>query len=124
MEGRGAYVREGGASADTRINCAEFSETDAVRAAPNCAIVVRAAPRGRSVTSALRVRIIAALLQGLVIVGSASHNTPDTNDFVAAFKEPAFMQLGSSLKLLLIAEGSPSLARGSFAAVDPLHRCS
>lgn len=42
---------------------------------------------------------------GLVVVGSASHNSPATSDFVAALKEPSFRALGSSLKLLLVAEG-------------------
>jgi 3'-phosphoadenosine 5'-phosphosulfate (PAPS) 3'-phosphatase len=43
---------------------------------------------------------------GLVIVGSASHNTPDTQAFVADYASPKFTQLGSSLKLLLVAEGA------------------
>jgi hypothetical protein len=74
--------------------------------------------------------------EGLVIVGSASHNTPETDDFVADYKarartrelprlpqtnshiclrltpactlaqSPKFTALGSSLKLLLVAEGA------------------
>ena len=43
---------------------------------------------------------------GLVLVGSASHNTPDTQAFVADYAAPQFTQLGSSLKLLLVAEGA------------------
>lgn len=43
---------------------------------------------------------------GLTLVGSASHNTAETDAFVAGYKEPAFTQLGSSLKLLLVAEGA------------------
>ena len=43
---------------------------------------------------------------GLVLVGSASHNTPDTQAFVADYASPQFTQLGSSLKLLLVAEGA------------------
>ena len=43
---------------------------------------------------------------GLVLVGSASHNTPDTQAFVAGYAAPQFTQLGSSLKLLLVAEGA------------------
>lgn len=43
--------------------------------------------------------------EGLVIVGSASHSSAETNEFVGQFKCPSFRQLGSSLKLLMIAEG-------------------
>lgn len=42
---------------------------------------------------------------GLVVVGSASHLTEETREFVAQLKEPTFKQLGSSLKLLMVAEG-------------------
>lgn len=42
---------------------------------------------------------------GLTLVGSASHNSPETDAFVAGFSQPLFTQLGSSLKLLLVAEG-------------------
>lgn len=42
---------------------------------------------------------------GLVVVGSASHLTQETQDFVSQLKEPTFKQLGSSLKLLMVAEG-------------------
>ena len=44
--------------------------------------------------------------EGLVIVGSASHNTPETDAFVKDFASPKFTALGSSLKLLLVAEGA------------------
>lgn len=43
--------------------------------------------------------------EGLTIVGSASHSSKETEDFVAQYKAPAFRQLGSSLKLLMVAEG-------------------
>jgi 3'(2'), 5'-bisphosphate nucleotidase len=72
VEGRGAYVRQGPADVDERIQCASFAETDA----------------------------------GLIVVGSASHNTAETDAFVAQYKAPSFTQLGSSLKLLLVAEGA------------------
>jgi len=39
---------------------------------------------------------------GLVVVGSASHLTAETQDFVAQLQEPTFKQLGSSLKLLMV----------------------
>jgi 3'(2'), 5'-bisphosphate nucleotidase len=42
---------------------------------------------------------------GLTIVGSASHNTAETTEFVSQFTDPSFVQLGSSLKLLMVAEG-------------------
>ncbi|PRW61118.1 3 (2),5 -bisphosphate nucleotidase [Chlorella sorokiniana] len=43
---------------------------------------------------------------GLVVVGSASHLTAETQAFVAQLREPTFKQLGSSLKLLMVAEGA------------------
>ncbi|KAL4856578.1 3'-(2'-),5'-bisphosphate nucleotidase CysQ [Chlorella vulgaris] len=42
---------------------------------------------------------------GLVVVASASHLTPETQEFVAQLQAPTFQQLGSSLKLLMVAEG-------------------
>ena len=42
---------------------------------------------------------------GLILVGSASHNTAATQEFVSGYISPSFAQLGSSLKLLLVAEG-------------------
>jgi len=42
---------------------------------------------------------------GLTLVGSASHNTAETDAFVADYAAPNFTALGSSLKLLLVAEG-------------------
>jgi 3'-phosphoadenosine 5'-phosphosulfate (PAPS) 3'-phosphatase len=39
---------------------------------------------------------------GLVVVGSGSHLTAETKEFVAALQEPSFKQLGSSLKLLMV----------------------
>ena len=42
---------------------------------------------------------------GLTLVGSASHNTAETDAFVADYASPNFTALGSSLKLLLVAEG-------------------
>jgi 3'-phosphoadenosine 5'-phosphosulfate (PAPS) 3'-phosphatase len=55
------------------------------------------------------VRISAASFResdtGLTLVGSASHNTAETDAFVADYASPHFTALGSSLKLLLVAEG-------------------
>ena len=42
---------------------------------------------------------------GLVVVASASHLTPETQQFVAELQEPTFKQLGSSLKLLMVRNG-------------------
>ena len=42
----------------------------------------------------------------LKIVASASHNTPETEAFVSRFDSPELKSYGSSLKLLMIAEGS------------------
>lgn len=43
--------------------------------------------------------------EGVVIVGSASHMSPATKDFVALFRDPEFRQMGSSLKFMMVAEG-------------------
>ena len=43
---------------------------------------------------------------GLRIVGSASHPSKETEEFISLFESPEFMQVGSSLKLLMIAEGA------------------
>ncbi len=40
--------------------------------------------------------------EGLAVVASASHLTPETQQFVAQLKNPVFKQLGSSLKLLMV----------------------
>lgn len=42
----------------------------------------------------------------LLIVGSASHASKETEEFVGLFTTPQFKSVGSSLKLLLVAEGS------------------
>jgi 3'(2'), 5'-bisphosphate nucleotidase len=44
--------------------------------------------------------------EGLTLVGSASHSSAATTEFVSQFANPKFQQLGSSLKLLMIAEGA------------------
>jgi 3'(2'), 5'-bisphosphate nucleotidase len=43
---------------------------------------------------------------GLTLVASASHNTPETDAFIAKFKNPKRVSKGSSLKLLMVAEGT------------------
>ncbi|CAM9650793.1 unnamed protein product, partial [Phaeothamnion confervicola] len=43
--------------------------------------------------------------EGLTVVASASHNTPETDAFIARLKSPKKTSLGSSLKLLLVAQG-------------------
>jgi len=44
--------------------------------------------------------------EGLTFVASASHNTPETDSFIAKYKKPNYESRGSSLKLLMVAEGS------------------
>lgn len=46
-----------------------------------------------------------AEMPGLVVVGSASHHSSETAEFLAQFEDPTLTQLGSSLKLLMVAEG-------------------
>lgn len=43
---------------------------------------------------------------GLRLVASSSHLSPETEEFVSLFVSPEFMQVGSSLKLLMVAEGA------------------
>lgn len=43
--------------------------------------------------------------RGLVLVGSNSHGSAATEEYVSQFAEPEFTALGSSLKLMLVAEG-------------------
>jgi len=43
--------------------------------------------------------------EGLIIVSSLSHSNKETEDFIAKFKNPKTISMGSSLKLLLVAEG-------------------
>ncbi|KDD76927.1 inositol monophosphatase [Helicosporidium sp. ATCC 50920] len=46
---------------------------------------------------------------GLRLVGSSSHNSPATQEFISRFQDPSFLQLGSSIKLLKVADGSADL---------------
>lgn len=41
----------------------------------------------------------------MIVVASASHLSEETKDFVSGLKDPSFTQLGSSLKLVMVAEG-------------------
>ena len=43
--------------------------------------------------------------EGLAVVASASHSNEATESFIAAFKSPTLTSMGSSLKLMLVAEG-------------------
>lgn len=117
-EGRGAFVREAGSTVDQRIHCAEFSEKDEVRtqggsqrgiasaqnqhdsaAAGSFAASVSSgwSRRQRSLSvsdgASARAPLVPCRrrcwLQGLVIVGSASHNTPETQAFVSDYKARA-----------------------------------
>ena len=42
---------------------------------------------------------------GLRIVASASHPSPETEEFMSLFDSPEFVQVGSSLKMIMVAEG-------------------
>lgn len=44
-------------------------------------------------------------LPNLTVVASASHLSAETRKFVEGLKDPSFTQLGSSLKLVMVAEG-------------------
>ena len=44
--------------------------------------------------------------EGLVLVASASHNSPETDAFCAKYRNHTRVSKGSSLKLLMVAEGS------------------
>mmetsp|Transcript_27775 Transcript_27775/g.70804 ORF Transcript_27775/g.70804 Transcript_27775/m.70804 type:complete len:344 (-) Transcript_27775:758-1789(-) len=43
---------------------------------------------------------------GLRLVASSSHLSHETEEFISLFTSPEFMQVGSSLKLLMVAEGA------------------
>jgi 3'(2'), 5'-bisphosphate nucleotidase len=43
--------------------------------------------------------------EGLKIVGSRSHMNPETEQFMAQYKNPEMVSMGSSLKFMLVAEG-------------------
>ena len=46
---------------------------------------------------------------GLTIVASRSHRTPETDDYIAKFDVKELISAGSSLKLCLVAEGKADL---------------
>jgi 3'(2'), 5'-bisphosphate nucleotidase len=54
----------------------------------------------------INVKTFSVADEGLTLVGSASHNSAATTEFVSQFSNPKFEQLGSSLKLLMVAEGA------------------
>ena len=47
--------------------------------------------------------------EGLTVVASRSHRTPETDDYIAKFKVAELISAGSSLKLCLLAEGKADL---------------
>lgn len=96
VQGRGAYLREPSSSSGG----AGGGAAAAAAATPPAA----AAPSGFT-TRQIRCKEFSPTDEGLVLVGSASHSSGATKDFVELFKEPRFKQLGSSLKLVMVAEG-------------------
>ncbi len=47
--------------------------------------------------------------EGLTVVASRSHRTPETDDYISKFKVADLVSAGSSLKLCLVAEGKADL---------------
>lgn len=47
--------------------------------------------------------------EGLTVVASRSHRTPETDDYIANYKVAELISAGSSLKLCLVAEGKADL---------------
>jgi 3'(2'), 5'-bisphosphate nucleotidase len=47
--------------------------------------------------------------EGLVVVASRSHMSPETEEFISKLKSPKLVSKGSSLKFLLLAEGKADL---------------
>ncbi len=47
--------------------------------------------------------------EGLRVVASRSHNTPETEEFIHRLQNPTIVSKGSSLKLLMVAEGIADL---------------
>jgi len=44
--------------------------------------------------------------KGLTVVASASHNTPETEAFIKKYDSPKLKSMGSSLKILMVADGT------------------
>lgn len=69
------------------------------------AAAVAAADAGVS-TRAIRCAEFSEQDEGLAIVASASHLSPETEAFCRRFQAPSFSQVGSSLKMMRVAEGA------------------
>lgn len=52
---------------------------------------------------------VSAIGESVTIVASRSHMSPETETFIAGFKNAELISMGSSLKLLLVAEGKAHL---------------
>lgn len=61
--------------------------------------------RRKGVTTQIHAAEFNPKQRGVVVVASASHASSATKEFVALFDEPEFREMGSSLKLMLVAEG-------------------
>lgn len=116
-EGKGAYVREGAdmsAAAQEQVERAYAAAADPPGAPPGSEAADASALRAAA--DALADRGVAcrpiACAQfresdpNLSLVASASHLSPETEAFCARFKDPQFEQVGSSLKMMLVAEGT------------------
>lgn len=55
------------------------------------------------------ITVRAAPADGLTVVASRSHRTPETDDYIEKFKVAELISAGSSLKLCLLAEGKADL---------------
>ncbi|OUR77892.1 3'(2'),5'-bisphosphate nucleotidase [Alphaproteobacteria bacterium 46_93_T64] len=60
-------------------------------------------------TEARKIETRNAPEEGLTVVASRSHRTPETDDYIAKYKVADLISAGSSLKLCLVAEGKADL---------------
>jgi len=61
---------------------------------------------GTATDQPLRCAVYTTADEGLKVVGSRSHMNPETEQFMAQFKNPEVVSMGSSLKFMLVAEGN------------------
>jgi 3'-phosphoadenosine 5'-phosphosulfate (PAPS) 3'-phosphatase len=118
-EGQGAYVREGAdmsARAQEEIEAAYNAAADPAKDGAATATAASSSSSLRSAADALADRGVSTKTiacaefsesdPNLALVASASHLSAETEAFCARFQNPTFKQVGSSLKMMLVAEGS------------------